>query len=133
MLRNPHFQGQEGLEGMEKQNSVRKFEYRPCRIATGFELEFVAEGKALRGVCEDLSEDGIRVTLDGSVAVGTIGVLSFSHSCGVLELESQVTHANMSHFGLVFMFQTPWERGMVKSLIASIQNSPADPRVLPYS
>jgi hypothetical protein len=117
---------------MENQDGVRKFEYRPCRIAAGFEIEFAIDGKTILGICEDLSQDGIRATLDAAVTVGSIGMLSFNHSCGVLEIEAQVTHANRGNVGLVFLFQTPWERGMVNALIASIQSVPEESRVNPY-
>jgi hypothetical protein len=109
--------------GMKIEDSGRKFEYRPCRVTAGFDLEFVAQGKTLHGLCEDVSSEGIRATLDGSVIVGSFGLVVFSHSTGVLELEAQVTYIDKCHVGLVFLFQTPSERRIIDSLIDSIQSS----------
>jgi hypothetical protein len=117
---------------MKIEDSVRKFEYRPCRITAGFDLEFVAQGKTLHGLCEDVSTEGIRVTLDGPVIVGSFGLVTFCHSTGVLELEAQVTYIDRGHVGLVFLFQTPSERSIIDSLIVSIQSSKGDSLVVPF-
>jgi hypothetical protein len=118
---------------MKIEDSVRKFEYRPCRITAGFDLEFVAEGKTLHGLCEDVSNEGIRAILDGSVVVGSFGLVIFSHSTGVLELEAQVAYLDKHHVGLVFLFQTPWERGIINRLIASIQSRTGDSIIVSFS
>jgi hypothetical protein len=118
---------------MKIEESIRKFEYRPCRITAGFDLEFVAEGKTLHGLCEDVSDDGIRATLNGSVVVGSFGLVIFCHSTGVLELEAQVAYLDGTHVGLVFLFQTPWERGIINHLIASIRSSSGEPIMASFS
>ena len=115
---------------MKLEDSVRKFEYRPCRITAGFDLEYVAEGKTLHGLCEDVSNEGIRATLDGSVVVGSFGLVIFGHSTGVLELQAQVAYIDRCHVGLVFLFPTPWERGIITSLIASIQKGTGDSQII---
>jgi hypothetical protein len=117
---------------MKIEDSVRKFEYRPCRITAGFDLEFVAEGRTLQGLCEDVSNEGLRATFDGSVIVGSFGLVVFSHSAGVLELEAQVTYIDRCHVGLAFLFQTPWERQLIHDLIASIRSSASDSFVVPF-
>jgi hypothetical protein len=117
---------------MKIEDSVRKFEYRPRRITAGFDLEFVAQRKTLHGLCEDVSNEGIRATFDGSVAVGSFGLVVFSHSTGVLELEAQVAYIDRGHVGLVFLFQTPREREIIDSLIASLQSSTGDCLVVPF-
>jgi|HubBroStandDraft_1064217.scaffolds.fasta_scaffold496504_1 hypothetical protein len=117
---------------MKNDQSFRRFEYRPCRITAGFDLEFVADGKTLLGICSDVSDEGIRATLDGAVVVGSFGLVVFRHSTGLLELEAQVAYIDERQVGLVFLFQTSWERGMVTSLIASIQNNPDDSLIVPF-
>ena len=117
---------------MKIEDSVRKFEYRPCRITASFDLEFVAQGKTLQGLCEDVSHEGIRATLDGSVVVGSFGLVIFSHATGVLEIEAQVAYIDRGHTGLVFLFQTPWERAMIDKLIALIQNTSGNSLILPF-
>jgi hypothetical protein len=117
---------------MKTEDSVRKFEYRPCRITASFDLEFVAQGKTLLGLCEDVSHEGIRATLDGSVVVGSFGLVIFGHAAGALEIEAQVAYVERSHIGLVFLFQTPWERAMIDKLITSIQNDSGDALIMPF-
>ena len=117
---------------MNFDDSIRRFEYRPCRITASFDLEFVALGKTFNGLCEDVSYEGIRATLDGSVVVGSFGLVIFSHATGVLELEAQVAYVERGHIGLVFLFQTPWERGTIANLIASFQNESGGSLILPY-
>jgi hypothetical protein len=126
--RNP-----EGSSGMKKQDSVRKFEYRPSRTAGGFDLEFIADGKTITGFCKDLSEEGIRATLDGPVVVGSFGLVVFRHSTGTLELEAQVAYIDKLHIGIVFLFQTAWERTAINNLIALIQDIPGESMVVPFS
>lgn len=116
---------------MKRDDGVRKFEYRLCRITASFDLEFVAQGKTLNGLCEDVSHDGIRVILDGPVVVGSFGLISFRHPMGTLELEAQVTHINGIHVGIVFIYQTSWEREMIDNLMASLKNNAADALVVP--
>jgi len=118
---------------MKTEDNVRRFEFRPRRVTAGFDLEFVAEGKCLRGFCEDVSNEGIRARLDGSVVVGSFGLVIFSHSTGVLELEAQVAYLDGHHVGLVFLFQTPWERGVINRLIASIQSSTSGSTIVSFS
>jgi hypothetical protein len=110
---------------MTDPNSIRKFEYRPCRIATGFDIDFVAEGETLHGVCRDVSNAGIRATFDGSVAVGSSGLLILRHPTGVFELQAQVAYIGKRQVGLVFLFNTPWERQRTIEYITSIANHAA--------
>ena len=117
---------------MKTEDSVRKFEYRPCRVTASFDLEFVAQGKTLHGLCEDVSHEGIRATLDGSVVVGSFGLVIFGHATDLIEIEAQVAYIERSHIGLVFLFHTQWERAMIDKLIASIQDGSGDAPILPF-
>jgi hypothetical protein len=105
---------------MTEPSNIRKFEYRPCRIAGGFAIDFVVGGKTLHGICKDVSNSGIRATLDGSVAVGDSGPLILLHSMGALELEAQVAYIDELHVGLEFRFRTPWECATAIEFVASI-------------
>ena len=118
---------------MNNQDSVRKFEYRPSRTAGGFDFEFIAEGKTISGFCKDLSEEGIRAKLDGPVVVGSFGLVVLRHSGGELELEAQVAYIDKFHVGIVFLFQTAWERTAINNLIASIQDIPGESMIVPFS
>jgi len=117
---------------MTIEDNFRKFEYRPSRIAAGFDLRFVAEGKTLNGFCEDLSCEGIRALIDGFVVVGSLGRIIFGHSTGTLDLEAQVAYIDDFHVGFVFLFQSPWERGIINSLMASIHRSSSETGIVVY-
>jgi len=106
--------------------SIRRFEYRPCRIAAGFSVDFMTGGETLHGICRNVSDAGIRAEFDGSVAVGSSGLLVLRHPTGVLRLETQVAYIEKSQVGLVFLFQTAWEREVTTTFIASIANHTAD-------
>ena len=105
---------------MSDLDGVRKFEYRPSRIAAGIDVEFKTGGETIQGTCKDVSDTGIRVILDGSVLVGSSGVLTLRHVIGVLALEAQVAYMDKSQVGLTFLFKTNWEREITAEYIASI-------------
>jgi hypothetical protein len=107
---------------MTEPNIIRKFEYRPCRVAAEFGVDFVAEGKTIRGICRDVSNSGVRATFSGSLAVGNSGLLILRHAVGVLELEAQVAYVDELQVGLEFRFKTPWECAMTIEYVASIAN-----------
>lgn len=101
---------------------VRRFEYRPCRIAAGFDIDFVSGGETFHGLCRDVSDAGIRATLDSSVDVGRSGLLILRHPTGVLELEAQVAYTDNRQVGFVFLFETPWECALTIEYMTSIAN-----------
>ncbi len=103
-------QNLEEYAGMTYMKSIRKFEYRPCRIAAGFNVDFEVDGETLNGLCRDVSDTGIRVKLEGSVVVGDSGLLTLRHPLGVLKLEANVAYIDQFHVGLVFVFETNRER-----------------------
>jgi hypothetical protein len=108
--------------GMTEPSNIRKFEYRPCRIAAGFDVDFVVGGETLHGICGDVSNSGVRASLNGSVAIGSCGILILRHPMGVLELEAQVAYLDELHVGLEFLFKTPWECAMTIEFVALIAN-----------
>jgi hypothetical protein len=114
-------------------SSVRRFEYRPCRILTGFDIDFVSGGETFHGRCTDVSDAGIRATLDGSVQVLDSGLLILRHPAGVLEVEAQVAYIDNRQVGLVFLFDTPWECALTIEYMTSIANREAHSRDRSFS
>ena len=112
--------------------SIREFEYRPCRIKTGFDVDFVVGGETLSGLCHDVSNTGIRVKLDGSVAVGDSGLLILRHPTGVLKLEAHVAYIDKCNVGFVFAFETPRERAMAIEYMAAIAHHSAASMVVRF-
>ncbi len=117
---------------MSELESVRRFEYRPCRVTTGFNVEFVSAGETIQGLCRDVSDSGIRAKFEGSVAVGDSGLLILRHPAGVLEIEAQVAYIDRFQVGLEFRFKTSWERELTIEYIALIASQTADSQVVPF-
>ena len=117
---------------MSDLKNIRKFEYRPCRIETGFNVEFATGRETLQGLCKDVSEAGIRVMLDGPLVVGSSGLLTLRHPRGVLEIEAQVVYTDRCHAGLAFLFQTRWELEAATEYISAIVNSKAAPLIVRF-
>lgn len=107
---------------MSVPKDIRKFEYRPCRIATGFDVDFVTGEETFQGLCRDVSDSGIRVAFDESPPVGASGVLSLRHPNGTLEIEAQVGYVKEREVGFLFVFKTDWQRELTTEFIASIAN-----------
>jgi len=107
---------------MSALKSIRKFEYRPCRIAAGFDVDFVVGAETIHGRCRDVSDTGIRAALDVFVSVGSSGLLILRHPTGELEIESRIAYAEKDHVGLIFLFRSSWEREITSDYIASISS-----------
>jgi hypothetical protein len=105
--------------------NIRKFEYRPCRVTTGFDVDFIVGDETFIGLCRDVSDTGIRVKLDGSVVVGDSGLLTLRHPMGTLKIEAQVAYIDNCYVGLVFDFETPRERLATSEYMAVIANHAA--------
>ena len=117
---------------MNELDSIRRFEYRPCRLKTGFGVDFVAGGETLHGLCRDVGDAGICAEFDGSLAVGASGLLILRHPAGVLKLEARVAYIEKCQVGLVFLFQTPAECEITSEFIASIANDATAPRLIRF-
>ena len=107
---------------MAESGNIRKFEYRPYRVATGFAVEFIRDGKTVTGICRDVSDTGIRAEFAESLDEGDKGLLVLRHSTGTLEVEAQVGYQDKAQVSLTFHFKTSWERGLAVEFIAGIAN-----------
>jgi len=117
---------------MTDPSGVRKFEYRSCRIAAGIDVEFAMDGQTIQGSCKDVSDAGVRASLDGSVVVGDLGILTLRHPIGVLAIEAQVAYIERSQVGFTFIFKTTWEREITAEYIASIVNLTTPSQIVPF-
>jgi hypothetical protein len=111
-----------GLTEMRDLDSIRRFVYREPRMSTGFHVDFIAGSSPFRGLCRDVSDAGIRAEFDDPLVVGDSGLLILRPSTGVLELHAQVAYIEKRQVGLLFLFETPWERRMTVDFIAAIAN-----------
>ena len=103
-------------------DGIRRFTYREPRMAAGFRVEFVTAGSPSRGLCRDVSDAGIRAEFDDPLTVGGCGLLILRPPTGVLELRAQVAYIEKQQVGLLFLFETSWERRMTMEFIAAIGN-----------
>jgi hypothetical protein len=101
-------------------DSLRRFVYRQPRMATGFHVDFVVAGPPFHGLCRDVSDAGIRAEFDDAIIVGSCGLLILRPRTGVLELRAQVAYIEKQQVGLLFLFETSWERRMTVDFIAAI-------------
>jgi hypothetical protein len=91
-------------------------------MAGGFHVDFAPAGSPFRGLCRDISEAGVRAEFDDPIIVGDSGLLILRPPTGVLELRAQVAYIEKRQVGLLFLFETPWQRRMTIEFIASIAN-----------
>ena len=91
------------------------------RIPRGFRYR----GSPFRGLCRDVSDAGIRAEFDDPLTVGGSGLLILRPPTGVLELRAQVAYIEKQQVGLLFLFETSWERRMTIEFIAAIANDGA--------
>jgi len=111
---------------------VRKFEYRPYRMKTGFAVAFFVAGTTLNGLCRDVSDAGIRAEFDGSLAVGESGILLLLHPTGQLKLKARAAYIEKCQVGLVFVFQNERERQATIDYVASIASNLADTQIIEF-
>ncbi len=117
---------------MRHLDRIRRFAYRDPRTNTGFQVDFIAAGRPLRGLCWDVSEAGIRAEFDDPLAVGDSGLLILRPPAGVLELRARVAYLENRQVGLLFLFETPWERTMTIEFIAMIANDPGTSAIVRF-
>jgi PilZ domain len=107
---------------MRALDGIRSFVYREPRMAAGFHVDFVTTGSPFRGLCRDVSDAGIRAQFDAPLTVGGSGLLILRPPTGVLELRAQVAYIEKQQVGLLFLFETSWERRMTIEFIAAISD-----------
>jgi hypothetical protein len=117
---------------MSDLESIRRFVYREPRTSTGFHVTFIAGGSPLYGLCRDVSDAGIRAEFDDPLTVGDSGLLILRPPSGVLELRAQIAYIEKRQVGLLFLFETEWERTMTIEFIAAIANDPGTSAIVRF-
>jgi len=90
---------------MSALENIRNFQYRHSRHEANFNVEFIAGGETFHGICKDVSDAGIRAEFDGSLVVGSSGLLILLKPTGELRLQAQVTYRDKSQVGLNFLLR----------------------------
>jgi hypothetical protein len=105
---------------------MRKFEYRPPRRSSSLTVDFLLGGRTLHGQCLNVSDAGIRVTLDAELPSDSTGSLTLHHHQRSLTIEAAVTHlhADTDEVGFSFIFHTPKERERTRLFLASTAEQP---------
>jgi hypothetical protein len=101
-------------------DSMRRLAYRKPRMAVGFPVEFVVEGSRFSGFCRDVSDEGLRAEFEDPVIPGSSGLLILRPRTGVLELRAKVAYVEKRQVGLLFLFETSWERRMTFDFVTGV-------------
>jgi hypothetical protein len=64
--------------------------------------------------------------------LGISGLLSLHLPTGELKLEAKVAYSEGGQVGLIFLFKSPWERGVTVECIAQVANHTGDSQVVPF-
>jgi len=98
---------------------MRKFEYRPPRLRSNLRVEFLLPDRTLHGWCINISDSGIRVTLDAKAPIGSTGSLILNHPQCSFTIEAVVSHRQIitGEVGLSFIFHTPQERELARQFL----------------
>lgn len=104
---------------------MRNFTYRPPRLSSDFSVDFLLSGRALHGRCINISDAGIRATLDGEVPAGCTGSLILHHPRRTLTLQAIATHLQTGEVGLSFLFASEEQRELIRQFIALVAATPS--------
>lgn len=99
---------------------MQKFEYRAPRFAVDLPVRLTIEGATVTARCREISKEGMRVELSRPLPSGKTGVVAVSFQNAMLELNVRIAHADASHVGLVFVYETDRERTSVARLVSSM-------------
>jgi hypothetical protein len=124
--------GQEGFVEMSNSGSIRKFEYRPCRITTGFDVDFMPTKETFHGICKNVSNSGIRATFYDPLSAGDSGLLILRHPIGILELNATIVYAEETQMGFEFLFPSPRECAMTAEYMDLIVDQAASPLIFRF-
>ncbi len=103
--------------GVKRLSDVYAFAYRVPRFAATLPIEFVVEDVTVAGVTQNLSENGLLVRFASPVLRNTVGKLRLMVDTCVIEVEAEVTYAELFEAGLRFRFATPAEEQFIEMLV----------------
>jgi hypothetical protein len=97
-----------------KSPRIRKLEYRSARLPAAVTLHFAVDGETFRGYCNDLSESGVRASLNLPVALGSLGSLTLHFRDGAVTRRARVACVEGLTVGLSFLSEeTPRETAVI--------------------
>lgn len=102
---------------MEK---IRSFQYRSRRILTGFPVEFTRLGQITRGICLNVSDDGLRAEMESEMEPGASGSLTLRPNGMYLQIPVATISAENHQASFAFCFQSDSEREQAATMIASL-------------
>lgn len=99
---------------------MRPFRYRPSRIKARLAIDFQSESAMLCGTSQDISTDGLRCTLNGSLTAGTRGHLLIHTAKTSMGLDAVATYVHQDVVAFTFCFKSGWERNQLSSFVLSL-------------
>jgi hypothetical protein len=86
-----------------KSANIRKLEYRSARSTTALAIHFAVDGETFHGSCNDVSESGVRASLNRPVAIGSLGSLTLHYRDGAITRRTRVACVQGLTVGLSFL------------------------------
>jgi hypothetical protein len=102
--------------------TMQEFSYRAPRFVTHLPLRYADSAGEIRGICTQISCDGMEAHLSDVIPGGRSGRVSLTYHDGTVELRVTVTHAKRGRCGMRFVNMSEAEAGMMKDLIAGLTN-----------
>ena len=97
---------------------MHTYNYRLPRYSASFPVYLVFGDVVAVGLCEDISEAGLRGTFARPVPVSTRGLLSLNHPKGILGVEARVAYISDGKMVLRFLFSSEQERGTLRRFLS---------------
>ena len=104
-------------ERVERVSGVQAFAYRVPRFAVTLPVEFLVKDGAVAGVTKNISERGLLVQFASPVLPETTGTLRLMIDTCAIEVEAEVTYAELFEAGLRFCFASQAEQRFVQMLV----------------
>jgi len=101
-------------------DSIRPFHYRSRRIPTGFPVDFSCHGQIMRGICVNVSDDGLCAEMESATEPGSTGPLTLRPSGRQFQVTAEAVSVADNRTAFAFCFQSDWEHEKVAELITSL-------------
>lgn len=103
---------------------------RAFRVDVRFPLEFITEGKRVRGTCENLSESGLLARFAVQLEIWVEGEVDLQFGTELIGIRVRVARVIGLHAGMAFQYSDEHQRQKVRHLVKSAHKEGALPQIL---
>lgn len=104
--------------------SIRHFSYRHPRFATGIRMDIVVDGSVVLGLCESISESGLRGVVGDDLPCGAEGIVSLYDKDYKCSLRAVISFREKEQVGLKFLFRSKQEQALIRSFLLNMRRAP---------